>query len=165
MSIYLDPKKKFSITLDVLFCSNVSSYFPLDRLEFTFSKRTGKIKHVMLDGKILATLRSDGGFALTLEGAKILLRDERTKEICIVVKNNISQFIREGSSVFCKHVVNCGSNINVGSEVIILNEDNELLGVGKSILPSKLITLLKRGIAAKVRHAIPNKLKGSVEKN
>ncbi len=151
---YLDPRMKFASTLDATFSSNISANLPLDELEFTFSKRTGKIKHVTLSNKIIATLRSDGGFALTLDGAALLLNTNKIKESCIIVRNDVRNFIKNGRSVFCKHVIFCGNDIKAGSDVIILDEDNNLLAVGKAVLPSSMIKAFKRGIAVKIRHAI-----------
>ncbi|MEM2855937.1 MAG: PUA domain-containing protein [Candidatus Nitrosocaldaceae archaeon] len=152
--LLIDPKRKFCMTLDSIFCSDISSSIPLDRLNFTFSKRTGKIKHVMMDDKIIATLRTDGGFAITLDGARFLLESNKVKENCIIIKKEVVDFIKSGRSVFCKHVISCGRNIEVESDAIILDDNDRLVAVGKAILPYSMIIVFKRGAAVRVRHSI-----------
>lgn len=152
--VLIDPRRKFIVTLNALFSSDLSSSLPLDRLEFIYSRRTGRIRYVMLDGRLIATLRSDGGFALTLDGARLLLETNKVRENCIAIKNEVRDFIKSGRSIFCKHITFCGKNVDAASDVIILDEDGILLAVGKAILPYSMIILLERGAAARVRHSI-----------
>ena len=60
------------------------------------------------------------------------------------------EFIENGKSVFCNHVVSCGKNIKIGSDVPVLYK-NQVIGVGKSILSSKMIMSQNRGVAIKIR--------------
>ncbi len=149
----LDPKRKLTYTIDMLFGKDTSLALPLHRLEFTFSKRTGKVKHVMLDGVLLCTFRSDGGIALTVDGARILAKSDTFREHCITVSDD-ARYVAEGRSVFCKHVVWYGSRIDVGSEVAVLNEGREVIAVGRAVIPSALLKYLKQGVAVKVREGI-----------
>lgn len=152
--LYIDPRKKFALTLDAMLAPNISSNLQLNDLEFIYSKKTGRIKHVLLDRKIIATLRTDGGFALTIDGARLLLKTGKVKEHSIIIRSDVAEFIKEGRSVFCKHVLFAGKDIKVNSDVIILDESTNLLAVGKAILPSSMIKAFNRGVAVKVRHSI-----------
>jgi uncharacterized protein with predicted RNA binding PUA domain len=152
--LYIDPTKKFAFIIDTLFGSNISQELPLADLEFIYSKRTGRIKHVVYKDKIIATLRPDGGIALTLEGASLLLKTNKIIGNCIIIRDDIKEFISNGASVFCKHVIFVGNNVKIGGEVLVLDENNNLLAVGRSILTSDMIKVFKRGVAVKIRHAI-----------
>jgi uncharacterized protein with predicted RNA binding PUA domain len=152
--IMIDPKKKLAATLDMLFGKGISSSLPLDKLDFVYSKRTGKVKHVILDGKILCTFRKDGGIALSIDLARLLLKDDRFMEHCIMVSGDAARYIVEGRSVFCKHVKYAGSSISVGSEVAVLDEDRNIIAIGKAVLPSCIIRDMKSGVAVKVRDSI-----------
>ncbi len=152
--LYIDPKRKFAFIIDILFNSNISQELPFEDLEFIYSKRTNRIRYVLYKENIIATLRPDGGIALTLEGADLLLKTNKVRENCIIVRDDVKEFIRSGSSVFCKHVIYTGKNIKIGSEVLVLSEDDNLLAVGRAILTSDMIKVFKRGAALKVRHAI-----------
>lgn len=150
----LDPGQKTAATIDAIFGSSVSSFIPIERFEFIFSKRTGKIKNVMLDGNLVATLRTDGGLALTIFGAELLMKSPGFKESCVTVSNDVAEFISNGKSVFCKHVIKCGNNVKVGSDVAVLNEDGKVIAVGRSILSAKMIREFKQGAAVKIREGL-----------
>ena len=152
--LMLDPRQKIAVNIDAIFGSNISDSIPIDRLEFTFSKRTGRIKNVLLDNNLVATLRTDGGLALTIFGAELLMQSSNFKENCVVVSNDVAEFIAEGKSVFCKHVVNCGNNVRIGSDVAVLDENGDVIAVGKAVLSAKMIREFKRGVAVKVRESL-----------
>ena len=153
-NLALDPKQKIAINLDVIFGPNISSYVPVDKLDFTFSRRTGRIKNILLDNNLVATLRTDGGLALTIFGAKLLLQSPNFKENCVTISNDVSEFISNGKSVFCKHVVNCGNNVRVGSDVAVLDEEGNVIAVGRAVLSAKMIRKFKQGAAVKVREGL-----------
>ncbi|MDX1595980.1 MAG: queuine tRNA-ribosyltransferase, partial [Nitrosopumilaceae archaeon] len=56
--------QKLKHTLDVLFGIGVSRYLP-KQIDMTFSKKTGRLRSVYHDKKLLCTLRIDGGLAIT----------------------------------------------------------------------------------------------------
>jgi uncharacterized protein with predicted RNA binding PUA domain len=150
----IDPRRKIAATIDALFGSGISSSLPLERLEFTFSRRTGRIKNVLLDSELLCTLRTDGGLALTISGARFLSQNPNFRENCVTVSNDVVEFIANGKSVFCRHVVNCGNNVRVGSDVAVLDENGNIIAVGKAVLSAKMIREFKRGAAVKVREGL-----------
>ncbi len=159
----LDPKRRLTATLDMLFGKGVSSSLPFDKLDFVYSKRTGKVKHVMLDGKILCTFRKDGGIALTMDLARLLLKEHIFMEHCIIVGNDVARYIVEGRSVFCRHVKYAGSKITVNSEVAVLDENRNIIAIGKAVLPSCIIRDMKRGVAVKVRESINSSVYSYIE--
>jgi len=139
------------MVLDYLFGGGVSAAVPLDRLSFLVSKRTGRTGRVLLDGRLFGTMRSDGGVALTCFGAETLLRASTFRENCIVVGKEAEVFVAAGRSVFCKHVLKCGSNVRPGSDVALLSQDGRVLAVGKARLSGRMIECFKAGVAVKVR--------------
>jgi uncharacterized protein with predicted RNA binding PUA domain len=150
----IDPKQKIAANIDAVFGKGISSFIPVDKLTFTFSRRTGRIKNVLLDNNLVATLRTDGGLALTIFGAKLLMQSPNFKENCVTVGDDVSEFICKGKSVFCKHVVKCGNNVRVGSDVAVLDERGNVIAAGKAILSAKMIMEFKRGVAVKVREGL-----------
>lgn len=128
-----------------------NALFP-DNVDVVFSKRTGRIRHVFFKRKLLATLRpTDGMFSLTLEGAKRLLQETISPRLWVKVSKEAAPFISEGKSVFAKHVIAADPEIRPQEEVIVLNEDNKLLAVGKAILTGKEMIAFKKGLAVRVR--------------
>ncbi|MCI0564683.1 MAG: hypothetical protein MN733_39955 [Nitrososphaera sp.] len=120
-------------------------------MEFEFSRRTGRIKNFSINGELAATLRTDGGLALTLSGAQYLLdRSTPFRENCIVPVHEAVPFVSEGRSLFCRHVASCGSNVLPGSDVAVIYE-TKVIAVGVSLLAAAKMKLYSRGVAVKVR--------------
>jgi conserved protein with predicted RNA binding PUA domain len=153
---------KLSMSLDYIFGRGTSRRLKLDDLDYEYSKKTGRLRYVLDSSrkKVLFSFRANGSIAPTIEGAKLLLSHKMIKSITrrprftVTVLNGVSDFVADGRTVFCKHVVKCGKSLRPGEDVIILNEDGRLLAVGKSVLPCQLMKQFKRGVAVKVREGI-----------
>ena len=131
-----------------------NALFP-DNVNIVFSKRTGRIRHVYLKQTLLATLRpTDGMFSLTLEGARRLLRGIRLPRLWVKVSRDAALFIAKGKSAFAKHVIAADPEIRPQEEVIVLDEDNNVLAVGRAILTGKEMKAFKRGLAVRVRKGV-----------
>ncbi len=156
----MDSMLKLSHTVDALFGSGVSRHIPRD-INMTFSKKTGRLRTVAHQDMLLCTLRVDGGLAITVYCAQLLLKSKRFKENCIEINSDAAPFVERGRSVFCKHVLWCGKNIHISDDVPVLFGDR-VIAVGRAVLSSEMISDFKRGVAVKVRDS----LKSSVgEKN
>ncbi|MCP8318830.1 MAG: hypothetical protein L6N95_03270 [Candidatus Methylarchaceae archaeon HK01B] len=142
------------MTLDYLFGKGVSLVIPIDRLDFTFSKRTGKMKNVLLDGKLMAIFRPDGNIVLTIRGSELLIKNPRFRDNCVVVKDEAKDFISKGRSVFAKHVMSCGKRVRPKSEVAVLDSSGKVIAVGKALLSAKMMRQFRSGVAVKVRQGI-----------
>ena len=116
------------------------------------SKKTGKIRHVY-DGKVLiVNMRaSDSYLILSKEGAKRLHNKMPYPQNRVVVNKDSEPFALDGKSVFCKFVVDCDDDIRAKDEVLIVNEEDELLAYGKSLLGACEIKQFKTGQAIKTR--------------
>ncbi|MBS7607006.1 MAG: PUA domain-containing protein [Candidatus Bathyarchaeia archaeon] len=125
--------------------------FP-DNVEVVFSRRTGRIKYVYLDGELLAALNPlTGLFTLTLKGARRVFEAMEPKRLWVKVSDEAASFVEEGSDVFAKYVVDADPEIRPGEEVIIINNNGEVIAVGKSVLSGMEMKFFSRGVAVKVR--------------
>ena len=145
----MDHNLKLKHTIDTLFGPGVSKCLPKN-FEIKLSKKTGRIRSVYDKEKLLLTPRSDGGLAITIHCAKLFLKSKKFQENCLHIDKESNEFIKDGKSVFCGHVTSCGKNIKIGSDVPVLYK-NQVIGVGKSILSSKMIMSQNRGVAVKIR--------------
>jgi predicted RNA-binding protein (TIGR00451 family) len=133
--------------------------FP-DEVKIVYSKRTGKIRHIYLDGELLATLRPTNGlFSLTIKGAKRMMKNVKKQRLWVKVTAEAEPFIVKGKSVFAKHVVDVDSEIRPQEEVVVINEKNEVLAVGRAMLTGKEMKAFKRGVAVRVRRGIVEEVK------
>jgi 7-cyano-7-deazaguanine tRNA-ribosyltransferase len=119
------------------------------------SRRTGRIRHIYRDGRLIATLRpTDGYLALTLSGAHRLLSRIKNLSNVVVVQADVSDVVRGGGDVFAKHVASSDSSIRPAEEVIVTDEQKALVGVGSAVLSGREMMHLKRGVAVKLRKGV-----------
>jgi predicted RNA-binding protein (TIGR00451 family) len=123
-----------------------------------YSKRTGKVRQIYLKGELLATLiPTSGFFKLTIEGAKKLFEKNKVSVLWVKVNDFAAKFVENGHDVFAQHIIDIDENIRPLEEVIVLNEKNKIIAVGKAILTGKETRYFKNGIAVKVRRGIIKK--------
>ena len=147
---------KLKHTIDALFGTGVSKYLPKD-IDILFSNRTGRIREVSHKQKLLCTLRIDGGLAISPYFAQILMKSKKFSENCVEIDKDSKPFVEDGRSVFCGHVVWCGKNIRIQSEVPVLYR-NKVIAVGKAVLSSKMMRGQTIGVAVKVRDSLKSQL-------
>ena len=146
---------KIRHTIDALFGNGVSRYLP-KKIEIILSKKTGRVRSVYHKGRLLCTLRIDGGLALSPYFAQILLKSKKFRENCLEVSKDAAPFVEEGRSVFAKHVTWCGKNVRISSDTPVLFR-NQVIAVGKAVLSYEMIKGFERGVAVKVRDSLKSR--------
>jgi uncharacterized protein with predicted RNA binding PUA domain len=127
----------------------------IDKIHLERSPNTNKIRYIYYRDILLLTLRpTNGFFTLTLFSATKLIKKTLTPKLRVVVLNDISEFIRKGRNVFCKHVVGIDEDLRPMDEVIVVNQDDELLGIGKLKVPVPFVKSFTSGIAVNIRKGI-----------
>ena len=104
----------------------------------------------------MCTLRIDGGLAISIHFAQILLKSKSFKENCIEVNKDAAPFVMSGRSVFCKHVVKCGKKVLISTDTPILFK-NKVIAVGRAVLSSEMISDFNQGVAVKVRDSLKSR--------
>jgi len=151
----LDHIIKLQHSLDALFGNGTSKLLPKD-IEITFSRKTGRIRTVSQKGKFLCTLRIDGSLAISIHFAQMLLKNKKFKENCIEINSDAAPYVEQGRSVFCKHVVSCGKNIQISADTPVLFK-NKVIAVGRALLSSDMISDFDRGVAIKIRDSLKSR--------
>jgi uncharacterized protein with predicted RNA binding PUA domain len=122
-------------------------------VEIQFSKATGRIRYVNLNGERLATLRpTDGLFSLSIAAAHLLVEQLGFKGHLVTVRSDISEFVADGGDVFAAHVVKVDEAVHAKDEVVVVDESGKVLAVGRAMLSSSEIHAFKTGVAVKVRY-------------
>ncbi|HDD64326.1 MAG: pseudouridine synthase [Thermoprotei archaeon] len=125
------------------------------RVTYIKSKNTGRIRYIYLNDKLIASVRaSDGFIVLNIEGAKILHKLLPFPCRRVIVRKDVADIIAEGRNVFAKHVVNVDPEIRAGEEVLVVDEEDRLLAIGRAVLAAQEMLSFKRGIAVKVRRGV-----------
>ncbi len=122
----------------------------------TFSRKTGRIRTVSQKGKFLCTLRIDGSLAISIHFAQMLLKNKKFKENCIEINSDAAPFVEQGRSVFCKHVISCGKNVQISADTPVLFK-NKVIAVGRALLSSDMISDFDRGVAIKIRDSLKSR--------
>lgn len=158
----LNPVNKIFHHIDSLFGDGVSNALAAEAIQFEYSKRTGRIKNFSVRNRLVATLRTDGGLALTVFGAQELSKVQSFRANCVAPAQEAVPFVSEGRSLFCKYVQWCGSNIRPGSDVAILESydtNTKIVATGVALLGSAFMTRYERGVAVKIREGIKSRTK------
>jgi uncharacterized protein with predicted RNA binding PUA domain len=126
--------------------------FP-ENVNIVYSKTTGRIRYLNLNGKRLATLRpTDGLLSLSITAARLVAENAAFARCFVTVQKDVSKFVADGGDVFAAHVVKADDAIRAKDEVIVVDEDNRVLAVGRALLSSAEMKAFKTGVAVKVRH-------------
>lgn len=157
--------QKIRSIADYQFGRGVGRVLFVDAVKVAFSKTTGRIRHVYLGNERMATLRPRTGmFSLTITGAKRIRDGVRPLRLWVIVQRNAAPFVAKGRSVFAKHVADADDEICPQEEVIVLDEDSEVLAVGKAILTGAEMKAFKTGVAVRVRRGVAEEVKNPLNK-
>jgi len=116
------------------------------------SRNTNRIRHIYYNDKLLLSLRpTNGFFTLTKYSAYKIVRNTTIPRMRVIVLTDISEFIIKGRNVFCKHVVDIDKNLRPMDEIIVVNQKDQILAIGRLKIPAHQIKFFESGIAIMVR--------------
>ncbi len=130
-----------------------------ERIDMITSRKTGKIRNIHLakdGGKLhLLSLRAeDGLFSIKIEGAKRLHKNIPAPWMRVIVDSETGEFNARGLNVFCKFINDADGRIRPGDDVLVVDEKDKLLAVGKAQTGWKYLKESKSGIGVKVREGV-----------
>ncbi len=126
-----------------------------DTVTVTVSKNTGRIRSVISNGTILATLRAkDGFFTLSIHGALLLLDALDFPRHRVMVNSESAPYNSKGYNVFFKFILDNDPGILAGNEVLVVDGDDNLLACGKSSVSGKELHEYRKGVAVNVVHSV-----------
>ncbi|MEM3606959.1 MAG: PUA domain-containing protein, partial [Candidatus Bathyarchaeia archaeon] len=65
--------------------------------------------------------------------------------------NEAAKHVAEGKNVFAKHIIEVDDALRPQDEVIVVDENDNLVAVGKAVLSGEEMKSFKHGVAIKVR--------------
>lgn len=154
----LDALQKIRSVADYQFGKGVGAKLFPDEVKIVYSKNTGKIRHIHLGEELLATLRPTTGlFILTIAGAKRMISEVNPMCHWVKVNDEAEPFVSKGRSAYAKHVTDADAEIRPNDEVTIINNENQVLAVGRALLTGTEMKKFSRGIAVRVRRGVAEK--------
>ncbi|NKE36248.1 PUA domain containing protein [Natronococcus sp. JC468] len=120
-------------------------------------KRTtsGRPQQVHCANGRLVSFGIDGRFTLGIEGGRRLDAALAHPAYRVVVDDESEPFVREEKNVFAKFVLEAGSEIRPGDEVVVVHERGEVLAVGTARLDGPAMGDFETGMAVSVREGVP----------
>ncbi len=149
----LDGRRQFSVMLDYEFGVGTSRALPKTGLAFVYSKRSDRLKQVVHDGRLFATVRPNGVISPTHYGASLLMRSKAYAQNSVVVDEAAVEFVSEGRSVFCKFVKSVGKHVLPAGEVAVLDPAGKVIAVGSARIHGDFMRQFRHGVAVKTRAA------------
>ncbi len=126
---------------EVLFSGNI---------EIERSKGTNRIRFLYLDRVRICSFRVRDGFLVpSLIGGKILHKKDFGFKV--MVNEDTEPFVREGKTVFAKHILKADPQISIKDEVILINLNNEFLGIGTAKISGSMMREMDKGVAVSTR--------------
>ncbi len=146
--------RKMNALLSVQWGITQVSRMNVDSMDFTFSRATGKIRHVSRDGEILFTVvPSTGLLTPTYKGGLEILSVGVHEDYIVKMDEDAAEFVAKGKSALAKFVAHASSELRAGEEVLVVDTEGDLLGVGKAILSGSEMMAFNRGVAVAIRHS------------
>jgi len=138
----------------VLTPEEADRFIPED-IQVEYSKRTKKIRYIYLEHRLWGIIRpNDGFFLLTPASAESLIQLLPFPRLRVVIQSEVAEFLRKSGNIFAKHVIDADPLIIPYSEVIVVNEADLPIAIGKAYLTREEMLSFQRGIAVKVRKRI-----------
>ena len=124
----------------------------MDDIKIKKSKNTNKIRYIFQGEELLLNLRPNNGlFTLSYFSASRIIKNTKPPKLRAIVMSDISEFIRKGRNVFCKHIIALDGRLRPLDEVIVVNQEDELLAIGRLKVPYNHVMWFTHGIAINVR--------------
>jgi uncharacterized protein with predicted RNA binding PUA domain len=143
--------KKLRYIANYQFREEVAHHLIPEDIYVKISRNTGRVREVLSDEGIrIASIRaSTYTFNLSLYGASIL--HKVTKKLRVVIASEVAEDVVKGSSVFSRHVMSVDEDLRAGDEVLVVDECDNLLCVGRLFLSPYEVMFFTRGVAVKLR--------------
>jgi len=146
---------RVSAVSDMQFGKRASEALLNGKIKIVKSRKTGKIRNIYCDGKHVLSMRaSDGLFTLKIDGGKNLHKFFKYPKLRVVVDSDAVSFVKEGKSVFAKFVKDCDPELRPFDECLIVDEQDNLLAVGRTLLNREEMLSFQNGVAVKTREHI-----------
>lgn len=150
----LHELRRIRVVANYQFGRGASRAFP-KTVQITRSPNTHRIRHIYRDENLLATYRpKDGLLALSITGGEALRRIFKPPKLRVRVIPGVEEFITSGGNVFCKHVKEVDPELRPAEEVLVVDEKDRLLAVGRSFFNAEEMLSFKTGIGVRVRHGV-----------
>jgi len=123
------------------------------------SPSTKKIRYIYVQNNnklnLYLVLRAqDYLFSLTLLSANKIRICSNKPKFRVIISDEAKEFISRGYNVFAKHVIDVDRSLRAGDEVIVVDKNDELVGLGRLKISGEELLEYKRGIAVNIKKGV-----------
>jgi 7-cyano-7-deazaguanine tRNA-ribosyltransferase len=142
-------------TADMQFGKGAADVLLDGSVELVASKKTGKLRNVLVDDEHVLSMRAqDGMYTLKSAGARRLHSAWDSPRLRVIVDEDAVPYARDGKSQFAQFIVDADDDIRPGDEVLVVDQADHLLAVGRALLNRREMLSFQKGVAVKVRKGI-----------
>ncbi len=134
----------------------IFNYLDISRMKMCYSASTGRLRGVVYDDKILATIRASDFTLIPHLPLGILLHRvfPYPKWRIVIVNEIVEDLLNEGYTVFSRHIIDGDPRIRPYDEIIIVDEDDELIAVGRALVDYETMITSTYGSAVQIREKV-----------
>jgi predicted RNA-binding protein (TIGR00451 family) len=137
------------------YAANILEYINVSNIEICLSKTTSRLRAFLYNKKLFAFVRASDSYLIPHAPLAVLLHKVLPfPKMRVVVVNEIVDDLLEGHTVFARHVILADETIKPFEEVLIVNEDDKLIGLGRAILDYETMITSTYGVAVQIREKI-----------
>lgn len=152
--------QKIRTVADLQFSPGIGIKLFPDGVTIVKSRKTGRIRNILIGDRIIATMRAHDGFlTLNVEGGKMLTDLAPFPRFRVQVDFDSAQYNAKGYNVFFKFVKEWDRDIIPLNETLVVDDSGNFVAVGRSTASGMEIGQYRSGVAVKVHHSISGKEK------
>ncbi len=114
------------------------------------SRRSGRLKTIVHEGSPMFVLGTDGVPRPTFRGGRLVAAAAPLGRERVVVAADAVPFVRGGRSLFARFAISADPSLVPGATALLVDEGDELLGVGRMLLAPHELATADRGVAVHV---------------
>lgn len=147
--------EKIRTVADMQFGSGVGSKLFPDGCEIITSRATGRLRNIILEGDIIATMRAqDGFFTLTVKGGERIRDAVPSPGLRVIVTKDSAEYNAKGFNVFFKFITEYDHSIIASNETLVVDSDDNVVAVGRATVSGREMGDYRSGVAVKTHHSI-----------
>lgn len=135
--------------------AKILNLIDVGKLMICFSSTTSRTRAFIYNEKMLAIVRATDFYLIPHAPLGILMHKVIPfPKRRVVIANEMTEDIIGKSSIFAKHIIMADESLRPFEEVLIVNEDDKLISLGRTLLDYKTMITATYGVAVQVRESI-----------
>ncbi|MEM1526197.1 MAG: PUA domain-containing protein [Ignisphaera sp.] len=135
--------------------TKILDFIDKNQLEICFSKTTSRPRALLYNKELFATIRASDFFLVPHVPMGLLLHKVLPfPKRRVVVVNEMLEDILEGHTVFAKHIILADETLKPFEEVLVVDENDKLISLGKTLLDYETMITATYGAAVQIREKI-----------